>query len=65
VTLILLEVLLKPGDPYCGTPVLTRGGYNFPKQKTNDNTQHAKYDEPTKQKSCQKQTDKIPPNETN
>jgi hypothetical protein len=24
------------------TPVLTRGGYNPPKQKTNDNTQHTK-----------------------
>jgi hypothetical protein len=45
--IILLEVLLKPGAPYLSlsqsaTPVLTRGGYNPPKQKTNDNTQHTK-----------------------
>ena len=41
--IILLEVLLKPGDPYCGhfvsvcqsvtPPVLTRGGFNPLKQK--------------------------------
>ena len=47
---ILLEVLLKPGDPYCGhfvsvsqstTPVLTRGGFNPPKRKSRQKQTHA------------------------
>ena len=51
---ILLEVLLKPGDPYCGhfvsvsqsvtPPVLTRGGFNPP--KANPRHKHESWDTP-------------------
>jgi hypothetical protein len=75
--IILLEVLLKPGAPYCGhfvslthspaTPVLTRGGYNPPKKKSQPLTRQKITSKansrnqpwriyPPKKKSRQKQT---------